>query len=298
MGRERRISAREASAALALLVAIVLVQSLVMLTSDKKDVEYGQTAAGPDVDSMTGRDGFPGESVDKPNVSEAQPMSGSQRTMEQRKQSRVETLFKFNPNLVTKEQLQSLGLSANQAQVVLNYREKGGVFTTKEDFRKIYSLPDGFYEKVKDSMILPDMKAKRGAQVHFEPLELNGADSLQLLDIPGIGPYYASKILALRERLGGLAYVGQLLEMEGMDSARLAPIEPFLTVDTTKIEKKDLNKATFQELSSNPYIGAYIARSIVNLRQRLPDMRVDIAVLALHQIVSESILAKLRYYFE
>ncbi len=298
MGRERRISVREASAALALLVAIVLVQSLVMLTSDKADVEYGETAVNPDVNSMTGRDGLPGGRMDKPNGPEVQPVSGSQRKMESRKQTRVETLFKFNPNLVTMEQLQCLGLSANQAQVVLNYREKGGVFTTKEDFRKIYSLPDGFYEMVKDSMILPDMKAKQGAKIHIEPLELNGADSLQLLDIPGIGPYYASKILALRERLGGLAYIGQLLEMEGMDSARLAPIEPFLTVDTSKIEKKDLNKATFQELSSNPYIGAYIARSIVNLRHRLPDMRVDIAVLAMHQIVSENILNILRYYFE
>ena len=48
-----------------------------------------------------------------------------------------------------------------------------------------------------------------------EHIEINGADTTLLMKIPGIGSYYASRIVRYRERLGGFASAQQLEEIDG-----------------------------------------------------------------------------------
>ena len=48
------------------------------------------------------------------------------------------TLFPFNPNNATKEDLMRLGLSPKVATTFMHFREKGGRFFKKEDVKKIY----------------------------------------------------------------------------------------------------------------------------------------------------------------
>ena len=55
--------------------------------------------------------------------------------------------FQFNPNTASKADFQKLGLSPRTAQSILNYRNKGGKFFKKEDFKKIYTLKDEDYER-------------------------------------------------------------------------------------------------------------------------------------------------------
>ena len=69
--------------------------------------------------------------------------------------SKADTLFRFNPNTISADSLVLLGFTPGQAQVVLNYREKGGVFRRKEDFAKIYSVSARMYERLQDYITVP-----------------------------------------------------------------------------------------------------------------------------------------------
>ena len=64
--------------------------------------------------------------------------------------------FPFNPNTASKTDFQKLGLSPRTAQSILNYRNKGGEFFKKEDFKKIYTLKSEDYERLKDYVSIPD----------------------------------------------------------------------------------------------------------------------------------------------
>jgi DNA uptake protein ComE-like DNA-binding protein len=97
-------------------------------------------------------------------------------------------------------------------------------------------------------------------------LELNTVDSLALLDLPGIGPWFAFKILNYRARLGGFQRKEQLLEVRGMDTLRYRQIENRLTVDPFEIQKLDVNKAPQEALSQHPYVGFLLAKMLVNYR--------------------------------
>lgn len=52
----------------------------------------------------------------------------------------------------------------------------------------------------------------------FAPINLNAADSLELLALPGIGPVLSGRILKYREALGGFHSSQQLKEVFGLDS--------------------------------------------------------------------------------
>lgn len=61
-------------------------------------------------------------------------------------------------------------------------------------------------------------------------LDLNAADSLALLSLPGIGPAYASRILAYRRAHGAFASVEELRQVKGIGPKRLERLRAFVAV--------------------------------------------------------------------
>ena len=96
------------------------------------------------------------------------------------------------------------------------------------------------------------------------PVDLNAADSAQLIMLPGIGNYYASRILSYRRQLGGYVSVEQLSEIEGLpDSVR----QWFSVGDSIPIQRMMVNGLSLSLLRRHPYMNFYQARAIVELRR-------------------------------
>jgi DNA uptake protein ComE-like DNA-binding protein len=74
-------------------------------------------------------------------------------------QSNDVTLFPFNPNNATKEDLMRLGLSPKVANTFVHFREKGGRFFKKEDFKKIYGVKESDYERLESFIQLENSPA-------------------------------------------------------------------------------------------------------------------------------------------
>jgi len=221
---------------------------------------------------------------------------------------------RFDPNTVDKSGLIKLGLSPKQAQVVLNYREKGGKFKNAGDFSRMYVISPKTYERVKEYISIETDKAdtiKSDIVVNVktysasfngyenrELLRLNTADSIDLISLPGIGPYYARKIIQYRERLGGFATKDQLLEIYGIDKERFDLFAERIDVDTNDVTKVDLKVATFEQLSGNPYIGGYVARAIIRYREKSGIELTNLANLVMNNIIKKELYKILKYYFK
>jgi len=221
---------------------------------------------------------------------------------------------RFDPNTVDKSGLIKLGLSPKQAQVVLNYREKGGKFKDAGDFSRMYVISPKTYERVKEYISIETYKAdtiKSDTVVNVktysasfngyenrELLRLNTADSIDLISLPGIGPYYARKIIQYRERLGGFATKDQLLEIYGIDKERFDLFAERIDVDTNDVTKVDLKVATFEQLSGNPYIGGYVARAIIRYREKSGIELTNLANLVMNNIIKKELYKILKYYFK
>ncbi len=97
-------------------------------------------------------------------------------------------------------------------------------------------------------------------------LNLNTADSLDLVQLYNIGPTFARRIIRYRNQLGGFVNKSQLWEIRGMDSVRYNDIAPHLFADSADITQLDLNSVTLDQLKHHPYLDYYQAKAIVQLR--------------------------------
>lgn len=101
----------------------------------------------------------------------------------------------------------------------------------------------------------------------IETVYLNTADTLQLMELPEIGPYFARNITEYREKLGGYINKDQLLEIYGLDSVRYEIISPYIALDSIAIRKVKVNHDDFKTLLRHPYIEYEDVKKIVNHRE-------------------------------
>jgi len=166
--------------------------------------------------------------------------------------SRTVESFRFNPNTVSAEDLQRLGFSEKQALSIVRYREKGGRFRRKTDFAKSYVVADSVYARLEPFIDIP-------------LLDINRADSAAFLSLPGIGPYFAGKIVAYRTSLGGFSCAEQLMEIYHFDKEKFDGLADLISCPPP--EPYPLWTLPETELARHPHISRPEAHGIVLYRQ-------------------------------
>ena len=147
----------------------------------------------------------------------------------------------------------SLGLSPRQAASAIRYHNAVGGITRPDILERMRVLPEGWMEIHRHRLVFPhvDVPLSNGAvqgshsgpapvllprsgsgelTTHpmgsdFNPadrIDLNLADSLELLSIRGVGPWVTARILKSRRQWGGFSDTLQLKQALGWDSLALA----------------------------------------------------------------------------
>ena len=165
--------------------------------------------------------------------------------------------FRFNPNTVSVEDLCRLGFTTKQAKAIDNYRKKGGRFARKSDFAKSFVVSDSIYRRLEPFIDIP-------------LLDLNLADSAAFDALPGIGGFYASKMVEYRTRLGGYSFKEQLLDIDRFGKERFEALSDLITVSEEYMLPYPLWSLPADSLSLHPYIGEQSAADIVLFRQNTP----------------------------
>jgi DNA uptake protein ComE-like DNA-binding protein len=129
----------------------------------------------------------------------------------------------------------------------------------------------------------------------YQVVELNSADTTLLKTLPGIGSGYAARIFNYRMKLGGFYSKLQLFEIKGMDSLRFSGIEPYIDINPWLVRKININTATFEQMSSHPYISNNVAISLINYRNRHGKFLVIEDVMK-SELVDEELFSKLAPY--
>ena len=166
----------------------------------------------------------------------------------------------FDPNTLTAEGFYELGcFSARQAQALVDYRTRRGGFRSELEWRDCYLIDSALWHQTKPYLRLSPLPKKL--------VDLNSADSLSLVALPGIGPRTASDIIAYRERLGGYYSVAQLLDLKVVTEENYALFCEEFWCDSCKIRKIDINFAPPKVLAEHPYITTPRLRKILLTRE-------------------------------
>ncbi len=224
--------------------------------------------------------------------------------------------FPFDPNTADSTELLALGLEPWQVRNIYKYRAKGGVFRKKEDFGRVYGLTNKQYRDLAPLIRIgsdyqpytsrgyqnvpydeaPDSVPGRRFPAKLrqgERIDLNDADTVLLLKVPGIGSYFARQIVRKRKMLGGFYSVRQLLEIQDMPEEAL----PYFEVNPAKVHRLNVNKLSLVELRRHPYINYYQAKAIVDYRRLYGEIH-DMGQLKLMKYFTPDDFERLRHYIE
>lgn len=207
-------------------------------------------------------------------------------------------LSPFDPNTASASQLLSLGLSQWQVQNILKYRSRGGRYRVKEDFARLYGLTLEKYRQLEPYItIAPQVMAadvvKRGVNGlsssrvqevkdsstseaakpitslftkkklrYGETVDINTADTAMLKRIPGIGDYFAMRIVELRKRKQAFTSPEELLTIRDFPETALT----YMTA-SQNFPPIYVNRWSQKELASHPLLNYTQARDIISLRR-------------------------------
>lgn len=198
-------------------------------------------------------------------------IEGNNERFESRYDSEPQYAFeKFDPNAVSQQKLVDMGLRNWQARNLISYREKYKPFTQQSQLSEVYGLDSSLAKKLQEFAVIDSATFGRKAKPEEKlvTVDLNRADSVQLLKVSGIGPYTAGKILRLRAALGGFHSHEQLLEIYPIDSARLEKLRPQLLCNS-EVKRIDLNLASYEELMAHPYLEYRVVKNIIHFRENI-----------------------------
>ena len=183
-----------------------------------------------------------------------------------------DSLFYFNPNTLSDEGWLALGLSSKRINTLRNFQKTGATFKTKEDLKKCFSITDEFYKRIKEFVLIPEIKNSGTTSIKpkttLQLVEINKADSLQLITINGVGPFYAKQILKYRKQLGGFISYNQITEIWGLENLEFEKFKQKTSVDTLCISKININTVELNQLRLHPYLNYKQAKMIVNYRKQ------------------------------
>lgn len=184
--------------------------------------------------------------------------------------------FAFDPNTASEEDLVKLGFKPRTAQTLIKFRSKGFTFRNKEDLKKIYGMSERLYQKLEPYIVIrnstnnkvSDSKTSDKKNINAsKKLELNSADSLSLIELKGIGPGYAKRILKYRALLGGFVSIDQIKEIYGMNDELFELIKQQCSIDPKLITKININSVEFKALNKHPYINYELTKHIFNFKK-------------------------------
>ncbi|MGQ8336515.1 helix-hairpin-helix domain-containing protein [Sunxiuqinia sp. A32] len=236
----------------------------------------------------------------------------SEKQLVEQDNEKRKTLFSFDPNEIDSLQLDSLNLPPQVKWNLLKYRKSGGEFYRREDIQKIYGMTDSVYSAIGQYVRINKRQTNQSSQsadnkhTSFKKesvaqpkkkLEINGATEADFKTLRGIGDVLSKRIVKYKNLLGGYYQVGQLCEVYGLPDETLSEILPLIEVDSTKIQKINVNFASKRELAGHPYLGWEEAQALVDFKSKVGFIN-DINELRDENLLCDSIYIKIFPYLK
>ncbi|MDT0688560.1 helix-hairpin-helix domain-containing protein [Salegentibacter sp. F188] len=183
--------------------------------------------------------------------------------------------FPFNPNYITDFKGYTLGMSTDEIDRLLRFREAGKWINSAEDFQEVTGVSDSLLNLLSPYFKFPEWVKERKASgvisAGIRPVatkDLNSASVEELIEVNGIGEVLAARIVNYRSKIGGFMDDIQLKDIYGLNyEARENLLRNYRVIDAPDFLQKNINTIGVIELSEIPYFNYELAREIVNYRK-------------------------------
>lgn len=188
-------------------------------------------------------------------------------------------LYPFNPNFITDYKGYTLGMTTEEIDRLLDYRNQNKWINSAKQFQQVTSISDSLLNVISPFFKFPDWVTNPKPKSNYynpnnnqktveQKIDLNKATATQLQKVNGIGEKLAERIIRYRNKfVGGFIDDVQLKDVYGLNPEVIERIQNDFTVKTPRqITQIDLNKATTEDLVTIQHIDYDIAYNIIEQR--------------------------------
>jgi len=196
------------------------------------------------------------------------------------KDSITQRTYQFNPNFLTDFRAYQMGMSEQEIDRLLIFREKGKFANSAREFQQVTGVSDSLLNIMSPFFKFPewtqkkknDQGSKKTSQQtqtssNRKVKDLNTVTAEELSHINGLSDKLAKRIIAYRDKLQGFYEDDQLFEVYYLDKEIGNQIlQRFQVIEKPLIQKIDINSASFKEILKTPYIDYKLTQKICNYR--------------------------------
>jgi hypothetical protein len=200
-------------------------------------------------------------------------------------------IYPFNPNYITDYRGAQLGMSLDQIDRLLAFRQSRRFVNSKQGFQEVTNISDSLLNSISPYFKFPDWLVNRrytqqepaAQNKSFYPkkpkhkrttTDINKATKKDLQTIYGIGALLSERIIKYRSKLQGFSTEKQLYEVWGLEQKiATSMMVVFRVLELPNIQKSNVNSITFKELLNNPYVDYELCKMIFNYRDEVAELQ-------------------------
>ena len=185
-------------------------------------------------------------------------------------------IFPFNPNFISDYKGYQLGLSVEEIDRIHSFRKKGKFVNSAAEFQSVTGVSDSLLKEIAPFFKFPKWVEHKKEQLKktgnpnktaITKRDINKATQEDLKSINGIGEKLSQQILNYRKRIQGFYFKDQMNEVWGLEETLIDKIwEYFEISEKPKINKININTASFKEVLAIPYIDYKLCKRIFEYR--------------------------------
>lgn len=229
---------------------------------------------------------------------------------EEKKDAITKTItFYFDPNTASADDWKKLGVKDKTIHTIQNYLSKGGKFYKPEDIKKIWGLSPSDAQRLipyvsiknapKEIVAYEKREYFKNASPVFSKknqlIDINIADTSELISLPGIGSKLSQRIIAFRNKLGGFYSVDQVSETYLLPDSTFQKIKSRMVIGNIPVKQININVAAADEMKLHPYLKYNLANAIYQYRQQHGNFK-SVEELKKLMLITEETFNKVRPY--
>ena len=191
--------------------------------------------------------------------------------------------LKFNPNYLSDYKAYSLGMSLEEIDRLFTFRSSGKYINSAGEFQSVTKISDSLLKVIapkfrftsgpKSTTSGISLKSKQTdwpIRSMTNTIDLNRVNVNDLLTIEGIDKKMANRIISFRNKLQGFSFEEQIFEVYQLKKHTADKIlQKYKIVAIPKIDKVNVNAASFKEILHLPYLDYDLTLKIVQYRDEV-----------------------------
>lgn len=196
----------------------------------------------------------------------------------------IPKIYPFNPNFITDFKGHQLGMNTDEIDKLLAFRAQGKFFNSTKQFQEITGLNDSLLAVISPHFKFPDwitsekitekQYSKSKIDKSIVKKDINSASAEDLKMIYGIGEKLAKRIIDYRTKLQGFSFNDQIFEVWALDKEAAGKVlQYFEVMNPPKIQKINVNTATFKEVLAIVYLDYELTKKIFNYKNEVAEIQ-------------------------